>query len=94
MENEFTDFEKIHEITPPGHQFLSANFTEIGPCSRITVTAKALRVISKNCSAPVRVHDPPAGPEKYNFAQFSIDDFENFVISGHHELLAEIREFL
>ena len=69
VENEFMDPEKIVTEEASGHQNLQAHSKAKGPCSGITLRAKALRVISKymsgNASAPVRVREPPAGAQKF-----------------------------
>ena len=63
------DPEKITIEEVPGHQNLAAPSKRNGPCSGITLRAKALRVISKyipgKANAPVRVREPPAGPQKF-----------------------------
>ena len=68
VENEFMDSEKIVTEEASGHQNLQAHSKANGPCSGITLRAKALRVICKyfrgKANAPVRVREPPAGPPK------------------------------
>ena len=69
VENEFMDSEKIAIEEASGHQNVKGHSKANGPCSGITLRAKALRVISKytsgKASAPVRVREPPAGPQKF-----------------------------
>ena len=69
VQNELMDSEKITIEEVPGHQNVSAHSKANGPCSGITPRAKALRVISKyipgKANAPVRVREPPAGPQKF-----------------------------
>ena len=69
VENEFMDSEKIVTEEASGHQNVKAHSKANEPCSGITLRAKALRVISKyipgEASAPVRVREPPAGPQKF-----------------------------
>ena len=69
VENEFMDSEKIAIEEASGHQNLQAHSKANGPCSGITLRAKALRVISKynpgEANAPVRMREPPARPQKF-----------------------------
>ena len=69
VENEFMDPEKIVTEDASGHQNLQAHSKANGPCSGITLKAKALRVIFKyprgKANAPVRVREPPAGSQKF-----------------------------
>ena len=62
VENEFMDSEKIAIEEASGHQNLQAHSKANGPCSGITLRAKALRVMSEiGDEAPFQALSPKQG---------------------------------